>query len=155
MLRNHRRKSTFLSHAPALRRQASIRRCIRLAKLHSIYTVIISRMPLMRPLTPFSHLPRSLEPTFRRARSPRRKNATDHVPRQVRTCLYHFLIARNVGEKMRACKRQCVREAATSKYYRTARIYVIHVCYSSGEKAGEKWSHLNPRIFYYPLFSSF
>lgn len=32
---------------PCTRRRASIRRCIRLAKLHSIYTVIISRMPLM------------------------------------------------------------------------------------------------------------
>lgn len=49
---------------PCSRRRASIRRCIRLAKLHSIYTVIISRMPLMPSHAPdafFSSLSRSLD----------------------------------------------------------------------------------------------
>jgi len=42
---------------PCVRRRASTRRCIRLAKLYSIHAVIISRMPLTRlshPM-PFSH----------------------------------------------------------------------------------------------------
>jgi len=69
---------------PCARRRASIRRCIRLAKLHSIYTVIISRMPLMP-----SHARRlfliSLAPwTFPPPPGPRPwpdEKAVDHVSR--------------------------------------------------------------------------
>lgn len=79
-----------------------------------------ARLP---PESPLRH--RRPEAVFSSRKVRRESGGPRTGGRYVRTCSYRSLIARNVGEKTRACELECMREAATSKYYLTPLAFVI------------------------------
>lgn len=140
-------QETFHLARPCTRKRASIRRCIRLAKLHSIYTVIISRMPLMpshvRRLFLISLAPWTFPPPPGSGPRPTKKRWA-----AVGTYLLVSLLDCVQRGRKNAHTWAPMRNVATSKYYRTACNSRFRRDVNLVEKSGLIWIYVRFITFF-------